>query len=60
MKYQYLVFDDASIIKFDINVEYIWELVAYPIETYKFWCFTLLSIEAGMPITDVFIPFFNR
>ena len=53
IKYQYFVLEDASIIKFDIRVEYVWELDAKPMQAYSFWCAILLSIEAGMPITFV-------
>lgn len=53
MKYQYLVFDEASIIKLEIRVEYIWELVENPTHAYKLGCPMLLSIEAGTPTTLV-------
>ena len=53
MKYQYLVFEEASIIKFEIKVEYVCEEVANPTEIYKsLWC-TLLSIVQGIQLTTV-------
>ena len=53
MKYQYLVLEEASIIKFEINVEYMWDDVLKPTETYRFVCEMLLSIDDGTHITRV-------
>lgn len=50
MKYQYLVFDEASIIRFEISVEYICDDVLNPTATYKFWWWMLLSIDEGTQI----------
>lgn len=36
MKYQYLVLEEASIIRFEINVEYMWEDVLKPTATSRF------------------------
>jgi hypothetical protein len=56
MKYQYFVFEEASIIKLEMRVEYVWEEVANPTEIYKsLWC-TLLSIVQGIQFTTVFKP----
>lgn len=60
MKYQYLVFEEASIIRFEIKVEYMWELVANPTEVSRNECFTVLSIDAAMAITFVLHPDFSK
>lgn len=41
------MFEDASIIKLDINVEYMCEDVLKPTETYRFSWLMLLSIDDG-------------
>jgi len=37
IKYQYLVLEEASTIKLEINVEYVCELDAKPMHAYSFW-----------------------
>lgn len=60
MKYQYLVLEEASIIRLLIKVEYVWEDVANPTEIYKsLWC-TLLSIVQGTQFTTVFTFCFKK
>jgi hypothetical protein len=47
IKYQYFVLDEASIIRFEIRVEYMWEEVLKPTAIYKFRWLILLSIDEG-------------
>ena len=60
MKYQYLVLEEASIIRFEIKVEYMWELVAKPAEVSRKECLTVLSIDAAMAMTLVLQPDFSK
>lgn len=60
MKYQYLVFDDASIIKLDIRVEYMCDDVLNPTDTYKFSWLMLLSIDEGTHTMFVLQLFFMK
>ena len=53
MKYQYLVLEEASIIRLEIRVEYMWEDVLKPTDTYRLGCEMLLSIEEGTQIIRV-------